>query len=157
MKLIKETINFERGKDPKESMNIGLMKALENKGIRFWFGWGNGEGEIEKQKFLKNINKMNSFIDKMIAVGVDPRKMFISHADTVTINVIRVMNGNRVIHECVTNEDAEMLVKACIALSIEAYPDQYAIDMTDNEKIVYVYSHPWLDNIVENRKKYKSV
>jgi hypothetical protein len=156
MKLIKEHIKFERGLDPKQSMDIGLFKSLESLGIRFNFGWRDGEGEIEKQKFINNINEMNKFIQKLISVGVDPEGMHISHSDTVEIKVVRVMNGNRVIHECISEEDAKMLIDACLALSIEGHPDQYHID-NDGEKIVYVYAHPWLDNLLENRRKYMSI
>jgi hypothetical protein len=157
MKLVKENINFERGKDPKESMNVGIMKSLEDKGIRFWFGWGDGEGEIEKQKLIKNISGMNNLINKLIEVGVDPKKMSISHHDTVEIKVVQILNGNRVIHQCATKEDAEMLRKACQAFDADNdWEERWSFD--EGEKMIYVSrKNTWLDNLFENRKKYSAI
>jgi len=153
--IVKEHINFERGLDPKDAMETGLMTTMKNMGIHFYFEWGDGDGKIEKERFIKQINKMYNFVEKLILVGVDPKEMSISSSSTIRIKIVQVLNGNHVIHECISTEDAKMLIDACIALSVEPYPDEYHI--SDGEKLVYLHKHPWLDKLVQNREKYKSI
>ena len=33
--LVRENINFDRGKNPKDALEIGIRKSLEQKGVEF--------------------------------------------------------------------------------------------------------------------------
>lgn len=68
---------------------------------------------------------------------------------------MRVIRGNHVIHECATQEDAEILINASEAFSMEHFPGVFSTSA--GEKMVYLNSHEWLDNLIENRKKYKNI
>ena len=158
MKLVRENINekFTEDSDPVRDMGIGkeaMFKDLEKR-VRIWFGWGDGEGEEEKKKFIENINVITDLVNELEKAGFDVSKMSITHADTISVRCIEVIDSNHVIAYCATKEDANILINAFKKFAIWDY-NNFSID--EGERYVKVYSHEWLDDLIENRKKYKNI
>jgi hypothetical protein len=153
--IVKENINFERGQDPKETMELGLLKALENKGIRIDLSWDK-EGQ-ELQRFKDNIKNMYEAVTLLIGVGVRAEKIWISGAHILHVNVHRVINGNHVIHEVLSIEDGENLIKVIDALSIKSGSGS-RVSQEEDSKLIYDYEViDWLKKLKENREKYKNL
>lgn len=165
MKLVREHINekFEENSDPIKDLSLGkegMFRELEKRGVRMWFGWGNENGRNEgirnKQEVIENIVEITKLVDKLVEAGFNPKMMSISHSDALEVKTIMVIEGNSVIFHCATEEDAKMIINIAKAFSIWTY-DQFRIGK--GEKYVYVdpEKHKWLDNLIENREKYRNV
>jgi hypothetical protein len=157
MKIVKENINFERGQDPKGSMEIGLLKAIEQKGVRISVSRGDPEDERkEKEKLKNNAKSMYEVVNLLIESGIDPSKIYISGEHTINIPVYRVISGGmHVIIEVLSHEDGEMLVKVIESLAIAA---RMKVSNNTDSKLIYDYEvSDWLKNLKENREKYKNL
>jgi len=159
MKLVREHINekFSSESDPVKDMGIGkegMFKNLEKRGVRMWFGWGDGEGQEEKKKVIENIAEITKFVDKLVEVGFDIKEMSISNHDTISVKTVEVIDSNHVIFNCATGEDARILVDTAKKFSLWEYDNFH---LGKGEDMIYVNPehHKWLDNLIENRKKYK--
>ena len=162
--LVRESISFERGKDPKEVLDIGennlyvktkLFNELEEKGISINLDWSSTG--IEKERTIENIYEFMKSIDKLLKAGLTYKDMEISHHDSINIKVIRVMAGNRVIHECLTKEDANILIKAIKNFTAGANQKESIITDIGSHFFYLEDNQKWLDDIIDNRKKYKSI
>jgi hypothetical protein len=159
--IIKEFISFERGQDPKKSLDIGenstyvkteIFNALLKAGIYFhdWDKTGKN-----KERIIKNIYIFKKLIDKLITAGLDINSIDLSHPDALDIKTIQVLNVNHVIHHCLTEEDAYIVIDICKKYSISGR-DNFSI--STGTKCIYISDeNEWLDNIIENRKKYKNL
>ena len=157
MKIVKENINFERGQDPKVSMEIGLLKALENKGVRINVSRNDPNEEIQEMEKLRNNAKdMSEVVNLLIEAGLKPEKIYISGEHNINIKVFRVVSGGmHVIHEVLSIEDGEILAKViesfAIASRIKVSPEQ-------DSKLIYDYEViDFLKNLKENSEKYKKL
>jgi hypothetical protein len=164
MKLIRESISFERGKDPKEALDIGetniyaktkLFDELEKTGIGINLGWSH-TGK-EKERVIERIHEFIKLIDKLLNAGLNYRDMEISHYDSINIKVIQILVGNRVIHQCISKKDANILVTIIKKFTVDGN-DRNDISLSIGEKFLYLdRDQTWLDNIIENREKYKNI
>ena len=158
MKIVKESINFKKEVNPTAAMGIGLFKKWENLGIHFWLGWQ--DGPQEKQKILDDPEPMRYFIDKLIELGVDPKDMSISRANSIDIAPYQVLNGNRVLHQCLTEEDANMLLKTLKKFEPEL--NNWSITKGNNLSGLYIKIYErdlpnWLESLEDNRKLYRAL
>jgi hypothetical protein len=144
--IIRENINFERG-DPKKTLDIGILKFLEDQGVRLWFGWGDGEGEIEKEKTLENISAVKEYFDLLKKNGVDPNDMEISHHDFFRIKSYQVQDGNRVIFDCLNEKQAKDLIKECEKRAISTYGANFSISRGETHINFTKYMKKWLENL----------
>jgi len=161
MKLVKEHIfeAFTDESDPVRDMHIGkegMFKNLEKRGIRMWFGWGAKEGQEEKQKVIENIDKITQFVNKLESVGFDIKEMAISHRESIIVKTVEVIDSNHVIFNCATEEDANYLIKAAQKFSLWKY-DNFTLGKGETSVSIDPSQHAWLDNLIENRKKFKSI
>jgi hypothetical protein len=145
--LVRENIDFERGQDPKKSLDIGFLKSLENQGVRIWFGWGDGEGEKEKEQSLENISTIKEYFDLLKKNGVDPHDMEISHHDFFRIKTHQVQDGNRVIFDCLTKEHAQKIIQECEKFSINSYGGNFSITRGETHINFTKYMKNWLENL----------
>jgi len=157
MKLVREHINFKKPESKeefKDNLGVGKIQELEKRGVYFNLDWDK-TGE-ERNKVIKNIDVIEEYINKLESVGFDIKKIRISHSDGICVKVIQVLDGNRVILECPSKGDAIILIDTILKLSIYNY-DQFKLD--DGEATIHFTSQTdeWLNNIVENRKKYKNI
>ena len=164
MKLIRESISFKRGAEPKETLDIGenssyiknkLFNELEKTGIAFNLDWSHS-GKA-KEGVIDRIHEFLELIEKLLEAGLTYRDMEISHSDSINIRVIQVLNGNRIIHQCLTKEDADIIIKSMKNFSVDGN-DGEEIHTSIGDKFLYLYRNQiWLDNIINNRKKYKNI
>jgi hypothetical protein len=160
--IVKESISFERGKDPKETLDIGensiyvkteVFNKIANSGVHIRLDWD--QSGKEKERLIKDIYLFKELIDKLIKTGVSTNEMEISHHDSISIKTKQVMNGNWAICHCLTEEDANILIKAFQKFSINSREN---FSMSEDSKYIYVYDkNEWLNDIIENRKKYKNL
>jgi hypothetical protein len=164
MKIVKENINFERGLDPKQAMETGIYKEIQNMGVKLWFGWGEGEGEQQRQKFLKNINQFYNVITKVKELGVNPENMEISDGNTLQITGYDILDGNHVVFHVLTKEDGENVIKMLEKTVFpSAYGHQFSIQQSSslgsiNFNVLWDDSkqYEFLNNLAKNRNKIKN-
>jgi hypothetical protein len=165
MKLVREHINekFQETSDPIKDMGVGklgMFKALEKRGVRMWFGWGErsdrpiSEGEEERLKTIENIAEITEVVDKLENVGFKVNEMSISRAAEISVKTVQVLRSQHVILECATEEDANILIDAIKTFSIWEY-DIYNKSNGEVSVPINPEYHVWLHNLIENRKKYK--
>ena len=157
MKLVREYINFTKSdsqEDFKDRLGVGKIQELEKRGIYFHLDWDKS-GE-ERYKVIKYINEIEKYINKLELVGFNIKEMRISHSDGIHVKVIQILDGNRVILECPTRGDAIILIDIIKKLSIHNY-DNFKIN--EGETLIHFtkQTDKWLNNIIENRKKYKNI
>ena len=161
MKVVKEHIHeaFKEDADPIKDMkigNIGIYKDLESRGFKFHFTWDGGEEE--KRKAIDNMREIKKVIDKLVEVGCDIKDMQMSHAHDIYIMSKRILSGNRVIFECINEEDAQHIINIALKFSIWQYDNLHIGEGRDQVHVsIYPTQHVWLDNLIENRKKYKDI
>ena len=152
MKIIRENINFERGKDPKESLNLGGLEYFKMQGVRLFFNWGQYpkenrfEGEEARKKAIKNIKKIREYFDLLKKNGVDPHDMEISDHDSISIDSYEVIEGNRVIFNCLNQKQAEELIEECKKKAIYNHGTDFRIERRD----MYIYFTEYMKNWLEN-------
>jgi hypothetical protein len=151
--IVKENINFERGKEPKEALQIGIRKSLERMGVEFDMTWDQtGEAEV---KVNENIEKINKTIKLLVDVGVKPEDISISKWNHFYVKVFRVLEGNAVKLECLSEDDGNKLIKVITELSIENKPNWY---LSPDTKLIYTDEiQNWLKNLKKNREKYSKI
>jgi hypothetical protein len=154
MKIVKENINFERGREPKKTMSIGLRKALEEKGIIFEVDW-DPEGRAS-QRVEDNIEDVYEFAMALINAGVNPGEIRVSDYTKFFVPCYRVMDGNVVKMETISKEDAEILIQVCKDLSVDSNAN-WRIASDRDEKLIYSEAIPSLKKIQEIRKKYRKI
>ena len=73
MKLVRENLNFERGKEPIKSMGAGqeyvkkqILKDFEKMGININIDFE----PANPPKILENIYEIKEYVDKLLALGV---------------------------------------------------------------------------------------
>ena len=166
MKLVREHINekFTEDSDPVKDMGIGkkaMFNALEKRGVSMWFGWGEWtdgskhEGEEERLKTLDDIEYITSIVNKLEKVGFDVKQMRISRHNSIGVNTITVLRSQHVIADCASEEDADIVIDTMKKFTIWEHD---IFRKSNGEKIISIYpGHlKWLDELIENRQKYKS-
>jgi hypothetical protein len=159
VKLVREHINekFVENSDPVKDLQIGkegIFKDLEKRGVRMWFQWDGGEEE--KKKVIENIDKIEKVVNKLIEVGFDIKDMEISHVYDIRVKTVQVLDSNHVIFNCASKEDAEILINVAKNFSLWKY-DNFNLSEGETTVSVHPEHHKWLDNLIENRKKYKNL
>jgi hypothetical protein len=153
-------VNFERGQDPIKAMDVGntsktarlqKIEELKQRGVKVWFGWDT-EGK-DTDKVLKFVYDIEKLINKLETVGVKTSDIEWSSADSLDVRTVRLLDSNHVIFECLNRKDAEIIATVCRKFAINQY-DNLNIDEDRSKKSVYVHGHAWLDNLIENRKKF---
>ena len=153
MKIVKENINFERGLDPKEAMKIGTRESLIRMGVEFDTTWDQ-TGEEDK-KVTQNIDKIHETIMLLTKNGVKPEDISISKWNHFYVKVVRVLEGNAVKMECLSEEDGEKLIKVITDLAIENNPSWH---LSYDTKLIYTNEiQDWLKNLKKNRAKYNKI
>jgi phosphopantetheine adenylyltransferase len=82
--------------------------------------------------------------------------MSISHVDSISVKTVSVLRSNLVIADCASEEDADILIRAIKKFSVWDY-DVFRKDKGDRMISIYEGHLLWLDDLIENRKKYKSI
>lgn len=147
MGIIRENINFERG-NPQKALNLGFLKSLEKQGVRLFFDWGTPEEqEKTREKTLENMGEIEEFFSLLKKNGVDPKDMEISSHDCIEINNYQVLDGNHVIHQCLTEEQALGLIEECKKRSINRYDGNFNISRGKSNIYFTKYLKEWLKNL----------
>lgn len=161
MKYIKESLyeKFKEEADPITDMKIGkegIFRELEKLGVRTRFeGWLVPEDGIkEKKKAIENIVDIKKTITKLIEVGLKYSDIELDSSDCLRIQCVTVLNGNVVIFYCISKEDAQYIINIARKFSVWNYDH---LDISTGEKRVNVKDHEWLDNLIENRKRYRNI
>ena len=86
MKIVKENINFKRGKDPKQSLDIGKESSYSREQILQKFSEMGVEVSIDfdplnPPKVLENIYQIKEYVDKLLNLGVKPSDIEIAYPD----------------------------------------------------------------------------
>lgn len=153
MKIVKENIDFKRGIDPKEAMKIGTRESLIRMGVEFDTTWDQ-TGEEDK-KVTQNIEKIHETVMLLTKNDVKPEDISISRWNHFYVKVVRVMEGNAVKLECLSEEDGEKLIKVITDLSIENYSNWH---LSYGTKLIYTdHIQDWLKNLKKNRAKYNKI
>jgi len=159
MKLIREQLyeKFTENTDPVKDLQIGkegIFKNLEKRGVRMWFQWDGGEEE--KKKVIENIVEIEGVVNKLIKAGFDIKDMEISHVYNIRVKIVQVIDSNQIIFHCATKEDAEILIGVTKNFSLWKY-DNFRLGEGETTVSTHPEHHKWLDDLIENRKKYKSL
>jgi len=153
MKIVKENINFERGKDPKEAMKIGTRESLIRMGVEFDTTWDQS-GEEDK-KVNQNIDKIHETVMLLTKNGVEPGDISISKWNHFYVKVFRVLEGNAVKFECLSEDDGKKIIQVLLDLSIENHPSWH---LNQDTKLIYTNEiQDWLKNLKKNRAKYNKI
>lgn len=119
MKIIRENINFERNTDPKKSMNTGIIQTLKDLGVRIW---ENNEENVEN--IYSNIQEIYEFIELIHKRGVQYKDIEIDGPKDLEINGFKVKDTNVVLVNCLTEKDAQEIIKTLNKTIPTRYPDQ---------------------------------
>jgi hypothetical protein len=156
MKLVKESINFERGKEPLPSMGIGdvkvreqILKEIGDKGIRINIYYSSEVPE----NVLKNIYELKKLVDEVLDLGVDPKDIELSTADSICVTGFTVRDGNNVLLHCLTEEDANIIAETIKIFMIGG--EQINIGRTSMEPYIRTYKeNKWMKDLKVNRIKF---
>ncbi|HPI81894.1 MAG TPA: hypothetical protein PK122_01560 [Candidatus Paceibacterota bacterium] len=151
--LVRENINFERGKNPKDALEIGIRKSLEQKGVEFDTTWDkSGEEDKKVNLHIENIAKT---VELLMNAGVNPEDISISKWNHFYVRVVRVLEGNAVKFECLSEDDGKKLIQVLTDLAIENRPQWH---LSWDTKLVYTDDiQDWLKNLKKNREKYSKI
>jgi len=162
-KLVKESLlEFHQTGDPLDSLNVGknayILDELKEKGIRInlWDLTG-----AEKDRILKNIDKLLLYIEKLYELGTPYSSMEISHHYSINVKYWKVLESNTVIAQCLTEEDAKNVIKVLPNLIIPRSSNANSFTYEFEEYTTYLYdnevSDKWLENLENWRIKIKSI
>lgn len=158
-KYIHETLGFNEDSDPVEDMGIGneaIFQDLKRRGIRMEFvSYLSKDGPQNKEELIKNIREVEKLVNKLVEVGFDIKKMKLSWSSRILVNTYAAVTPVGYFH-CATEEDAQIILNTVKKFSMW---DNNVFDI--REESTWVYMDPdrrqWLDNLIENRKKYKNI
>ena len=159
MKLVRENLNFERGKEPIKSMGARqeyvkkqILKDFEKMGININIDFE----PANPPKILENIYEIKEYVDKLLALGVKSEDIEISHPDSIQVNGFSVKDSNLVLIHCLTEEDANIIAKTLEKFMING--DHINIDRSSMSPYIHFHKeNEWLKNLEENRKKYGKI
>lgn len=158
MGIVKEDINFERGKDPKTSLDVGknsrysreqILEKIKNKGIRFRF-----TNDPEKENLLDKIYEVEKVINKLGYLNVPIKSVTSVFGISIEIEIHEILDSNRVILYCFSEEDANNLIKILKMGAFHNYDNFSTEKSTTSLDITYDVLE-WLDKFEENREKIK--
>lgn len=165
MQLVKENINFKRGSNPQDSLDIGknsntvktnVYNSLIEKGIKFWKYYTDYSMDEREQYFIDNIYEIKIMVDRLVEVGVDINSITVNNKDRCGCDQWKVLSHNRVIAECIVKEDAEKIIEIMKAFNIESH-SVWTVELDTN---ITFYSTEnsikILDNLIKNRKIYNT-
>lgn len=162
--LVRESLSFSRGEDPKKSLDVGddsvvvkkrIIKSLIEKGVTFF------DFEKKFEHFIEHAKEINWFINKLVDVGIPYENIECNNVTSFSIATWIVLNSTYVLATFMTEEDAKIFVDVYSKFAIETYNSltieqrgkgSLSSHISPSENIMNV-----LYNIVENRKKYKSI
>lgn len=159
MKIVKENINFKRGKDPKQSLDIGKESSYSREQILQKFSEMGVEVSIDfdplnPPKVLENIYQIKEYVDKLLNLGVKPSDIEIAYPDSVCIKGFTVKDSNQVLLHCLTEKDATIIARTLKKFMING--DRINIDRSSmNPYIHFNKENEWLNGLKENREIYE--
>jgi hypothetical protein len=159
VKETKKIVNekFAEESDPIKDMKIGkegIFNDLEKKGVTMWFSWE--DGEIQKKRAIENIYEIKKTIDKLIKAGFKYNEIELSSSRRIRVTGIDVLKGNRVIFSCISEEDAQNIINVAKKFSVWDF-DDFKTQESSFPVSIHIKDHVWLDELIENREKYKNI
>ncbi|MDD5649225.1 MAG: hypothetical protein PHF86_02225 [Candidatus Nanoarchaeia archaeon] len=161
MKIVKENINFKRGKDPKQSLDIGkestyskeqILQKFSEMGVEIYIDFD----PLNPPKVLENIYEIKNYVENLIDLGVKPSDIEIAYPDSVCVKGFTVKDSNQVLLHCLTEEDAKIIAKTLEKFMIEG--NNINIDRSSMNPYIHFYrKNDWLKDLKENRKKYAKI
>jgi hypothetical protein len=158
MKLVKESINFERGQEPNKSLNIGrespfvrqeLFIKLEGEGIIFYHPGGSREEEII-QKYLDRIYEIESYIRKLQKLDIKIER--ISGSLTIYVKGFIIWDSDlkREIVSCFGEKEAKYLLNELNKFSSK---DHGELTINVGEIDLYLDRNYNIEDLEKNRKE----
>jgi len=170
MKLVKENLSeamsFEKTGDPMKGLNIGKdstyvkekkFEELQKQGIDFYLNYVNPEDNDKvKQRFIENIYDIETVIKKLKKLNIPIISISGSLGLDIKVEIFQIIDSQHVILECVSEDDAKMLIDIIKKLSVRDY-DNFRIEKGETRLNIWKKSdtHKWLNELENNRKKYK--
>lgn len=145
-KLVRESLGFSRGEDPKNVMDIGdesthtkekLIEHLRNRGIRVR-DYKNAKPFTSEK--LRTLIKMCNFFN---GLGVEDSKIYVDN-DSVRVDAIGVYRGNWSIATVFNKEDANAILNTHKAFDLNR--GEWRLDDTVTERF---YTEDWLRSFDE--------
>ena len=163
-RIVNETERFTRGGDPYSKLGVGtdsrahkkeMYVALEKRGISFWLSHMNFTPDERKDYLIDNIHEITELVDILEGAGVDPANMLVPATDHVTFQHWNIMLSNRVMTQCLTEEDANIVINILNDMATEERGFHYK----KGNETFYITDKTvkFLGNLPANRKKYRSL
>lgn len=161
-RTLKESINFERNLDPKDSLNIGknslavktqIFNKLRQDGVRFNLTWD--QTNENETKVIENIYAIQDMVNMLYECGVEKEKMSLFHPDSINFEIIQIIDGNLVILECINKEDANIIMDVIRKFSINDYDNLKTGEGTNSIRFTE-NNERFLTNLKNNREKFKN-
>jgi hypothetical protein len=140
----KQIFEFKRNTDPKTSLDIGkdstynkekVYQSLVDRGVKFYFSWDIDNKEYPK--LLNNIYKLEEAVNLLESERLFPSQMQLSYHHRIEINSYRILDGNHFIFNCISEEDAKILIEVLKAFTIA--PTAYNRDFSIETNSAYFY------------------
>ena len=157
--LVRESISFQRYKDPKVSLGVGknsrearvyTFEKLKQEGIDFFFG-GQTNDEERLEGYLNNIYEIKEACERLKDIV---KIEYISSGFGIRINLKtwEVLHSNNVLFNCASEEDANFIIDICKKFAI----DKQNFSVRKNQPfLVDLNEVNWFEDLVKNRIKYK--
>jgi hypothetical protein len=167
--LVKESISFERYRDPKESLKLGkqaskeyVYEKLEKEGANFSFYGSEENQKHQKQNIIDNIFEIEKTLNK--CKGIIPIREISSDDGKIDFrpgDLYKVMNRNNTLFACASEKDAIFITKILSKLVIDRYPKESFKVEFESSSLQYPYLPSYtlnelVDNIIEMRQKFEN-
>ncbi len=140
-----------------------IIRKISDKGVKVYIGWDE-KGE-QAVKIVENIDEILKHLDLLHSVGVSYDKMRVSHWYSIQVEGYNILRGNTVILNCLTESDAENLIKILQKFTAEEVDfgtstDRIHLRWTDDpwNQFMSGKTKPnefdFLKDLEKNRKKY---